>query len=112
MLQPPLISVCIPAYGRARLLPELLDSIVSQDYDDFEIVICENDSPERAEIRRVADRYERTSGRRIRYFENERNLGYDGNIRRLVRQATGKYLCFCGNDDLLAPGGLKTIASA
>jgi len=43
----PLISVCIPAYGRANLLPELLDSVVGQAYHDFEVVLCENDSPDR-----------------------------------------------------------------
>ena len=108
----PLISVCIPAYGRACLLPELLDSVISQDFDDFEIVICENDSPDRAEIRRIVESYQQKGGRTIRLFENEQNLGYDGNIRRLVRRATGRYLCFCGNDDLLAPGALRRIALA
>lgn len=107
-----LISVCIPAYGRAGVLPDLLDSVVAQDYDDFEVVICEDDSPERQIIREIVDRYRRKSGRTIRYYENESNLGYDGNIRRLVRQARGNYICFCGNDDLLAPGALKQIASA
>src|SRR5438874_9471385 len=105
MSEAPLISVCIPAYGRSRLLPELLDSIVTQDFDDFEIVLCENDSPERAEIRSIIERYQHTSGRTIRYFENESNLGYDGNIRRLIRNATGRFVVFCGNDDLIAPGG-------
>lgn len=112
MSQEPLISVCIPAYGRARLLPELLDSLTSQDYDDFEIVICENHSPERLAIRETVQRYQETSGRTIRYFENETNLGYDGNIRRLVQRASGRYVCFTGNDDLLAPGAMRRIASA
>ena len=110
MLKEPLISVCIPAYGRARLLPELLDSLVTQDYEDFEVVICENDSPDRSEIRRIVKQYQQTGGRNIRLFENEKNLGYDGNIRRLVQCATGRFLCFCGNDDLLAPGALSLIA--
>jgi abequosyltransferase len=110
--QAPFISVCIPAYGRAHLLPSLLDSIVSQDFDDFEVVLCENDSPERQEIRGTVERYQHASGRSIRYFENEHNLGYDGNIRRLVQRATGRYLCFCGNDDLLAPGALRRLAKA
>lgn len=108
----PLISVCIPAYGRARLLPPLLDSIAAQDFLNFEVVICENNSPERANIRSVVERYQQTAKFAIRLFENEKNLGYDGNIRRLIRKAEGSYLFLCGNDDLLAPGALRRIADA
>jgi len=43
----PLISVCIPAYNRAGVLLALLDSILKQDFDDFDIVIAEYCSPER-----------------------------------------------------------------
>jgi glycosyltransferase involved in cell wall biosynthesis len=43
----PLISVCIPAYNRAGVLPAVLDSLLSQDFDDFDIVIAEDSSPER-----------------------------------------------------------------
>jgi abequosyltransferase len=108
----PLISVCIPTYNRSKLLPELLESILSQDFEGFEIVICENNSPEREKIHEIVNDYQSRTSRVIRYYENEANLGYDGNIRRLVNRATGKYVLFTGNDDLLAPGALLTVASA
>lgn len=108
----PLISVCIPAYNRAGVLPELLDSIVTQDFDEYEIVICEDSSPERSAIRAVAQRYAGAHVGRIRYFENTKNLGYDGNLRHLVEAARGTYCLFMGNDDLLAPGALKAVAGA
>ena len=106
------ISVCIPAYNRAALLPLLLESILSQDYADFEVVICEDHSPERNEIAAVAARYDKTHPGRIRYIENEQNLGYDRNLRRLFDAARGDYVLLMGNDDLLAPGALKCVASA
>lgn len=108
----PLISVCIPAYNRARVLPALLDSILVQDYPHFEIVICEDQSPEREKIRSVVARYQADNAGTIRYFENETNLGYDGNLRRLVEQSTGRYCLFMGNDDLMCPGALGAVASA
>ena len=98
------ISVCIPAYNRAALLQPLLESILTQDYDNFEIVICEDDSPERQAIAEVVARYAATHPGRIRLFENEQNLGYDRNLRRLIELAEGDYCMFMGNDDLLAPG--------
>src|SRR5215469_10590276 len=93
----PLFSVCIPAYNRARHLPALLESIYAQNCRDFEVIICEDVSSERLQIaaitRECAERYPGT----LRYFENEINLGYDGNIRKLVEKASGEYCVFMGN---------------
>ncbi len=108
----PLISVCIPAYNRADLLAPLLDSILAQDFPDVEVAICEDASPERARIAEVVRRYESRAAGRMRYFENEKNLGYDGNLRRLIERATGRYCLFMGNDDLMCPGALAAVADA
>lgn len=108
----PLISVCIPAYNRASLLRPLLDSILNQDADCYEILICEDASPERDAIRGVAQEYSVRSGGRIRYIENARNMGYDGNLRELVAQAQGDYCLFMGNDDLMCAGALSAVATA
>lgn len=108
----PLISVCIPAYNRASLLPALLDSILAQDFGDYEVLICEDGSPEREAIGRVVERYRQQAPVRIRYEQNAVNLGYDGNIRRLVEFAQGRYCLFMGNDDLLCPGALTAVAGA
>jgi glycosyltransferase involved in cell wall biosynthesis len=109
---PPLISVCIPAYNRASVLPPLLDSILSQDFGDYDIVICEDGSPERPAIAAVAADYAARHPGRIRYLENERNLGYDGNLRHMIEVAHGEYVLFMGNDDLLCAGALTAIANA
>jgi len=108
----PKLSVCIPAYNRAAVLPALLDSILAQDFDDYEILICEDRSREREQIRAVAERYALSCPGRIRYVENEKNLGYDANIRNLVAWALGEYCVFMGNDDLMCPGALAKVASA
>ena len=106
------LSVCIPAYNRPELLPALLDSILSQDYDSYDIIICEDASPSREAIRRVVTQYmDRHSGV-IHYYENEENLGFDGNVRRLFNQADGEFVLLMGNDDLMCPGALSTIAAA
>lgn len=108
----PLLTVCIPAYNRAALLAPLLDSIVSQAYDDFDILICEDGSPERAAIAVVVSQFQKIHPARIQYHENASNLGYDGNIRQLVQLAEGQYCVFMGNDDLMCPGALQAIADA
>lgn len=108
----PKISVCIPAYNRAQVLPDLLDTILAQDFDDFEIVICEDSSPQREQIAEVISRYNIIRPGVMRYFENPENLGYDGNIRNLVEKSQGEYCLFMGNDDLMCEGALTAVANA
>jgi abequosyltransferase len=106
-----LFSVCIPAYNRAHHLTSLLDSIFSQDYQDFEVVICEDLSRERKQIAAIVHEYQSRYPEMLRYFENEENLGYDANIRNLVQKASGKFCFFMGNDDIMCHGALQNAAS-
>lgn len=106
----PTFSVCIPAYNRARHLSDLLDSVLAQEYKDFDIVICEDRSPEREKIAGIVGHYSAKHPGVIRYFENEKNLGYDGNIRNLVAKATGAFCFFMGNDDIMCKGALAIAA--
>jgi abequosyltransferase len=106
-----MISVCIPAYNRVEVLPDLLDSILSQDWEDYEVVIVEDRSPQREEIRAVIQRYTALHPR-IRYFENEKNLGYDANLRETIVRASGAWCFFMGNDDLMCPGALRAVGEA
>lgn len=108
----PLITVCIPAYNRAGLLAPLLESILSQTFDDFDVLICEDGSPERDAIALVVRHFQQMHPGRIHYEENAANLGYDGNIRRLTERAQGRYCLFMGNDDLLCQGALASIAAS
>lgn len=108
----PLISVCIPAYNRAGVLPALLDSILTQDFDNFDIVIAEDSSPERQAIGAKVAEYRKRFGDKVKYYENPQTLGYDGNLRRLIELATGDYVLFMGNDDLLAPHALSAVFAA
>lgn len=108
----PLITLAIPAYNRAQWLPYLLDSALAQDFDDWDCVIVEDNSPERAQIREVAARYAAAYPNRFAFHENAQNLGYDGNFRELVSRARGRYVFIMGNDDLVAPGAFAAVARA
>jgi len=109
------LSICIPAYNRVRFLELLLDSILDQDVEGLEVVICEDVSPERTLIREEVNRIitkRNLSLGKIKYFENEKNLGYDRNFRNLLEKSEGDYCLFMGNDDILAPGAIKRTISA
>ena len=55
--QGPLISVCIPAFNRPEFMSDLLDTIISQSFRDFEVVVSEDNSPKSAEIQQIVESY-------------------------------------------------------
>lgn len=101
----PFLSICIPSYNRPEQLTDLLRS-VDCDPAGVEILICEDRSPRRAEIRAAIEALRPTLPYDLRYEENPENLGFDGNIRRLVALARGHFILFMGDDDLFLPGAL------
>jgi abequosyltransferase len=106
----PKFSICIPAYNRVRHLGPLLDSILAQNCRNFEVVICEDNSPQRNQIGDIARNYSTFYPGIFRYYENEQNLGYDANIRNLIAKARGEFCFFMGNDDLMCSGALGHTA--
>jgi abequosyltransferase len=109
----PLLSICIPAYNKVDEIGQLLASIAAQPFDDFEVVVSEDCSPRASEIEQaVRDFAARHPQLVVRYSQNERNLGYDGNFRALLSKARGEYCLYTGDDDLIAPGGLDALATA
>jgi abequosyltransferase len=101
----PLLSICIPSYNRPEQIAKLLAS-VDGDPAKIEIVVCEDHAPRRTEVRQSVDDFAQASRYPLRYFENDRNLGFDGNLRRLIEVAEGAYVTFMGDDDLFIAGAL------
>lgn len=108
----PLLSVIAPTYGRAEEIPGLLDSILAQGFDDYEVVLAEDHSPRRAEVRAAVAPYQARMGDRLRYHENEETLGYDANFRNLIAMAKGEYVFVMGDDDRVADGAFRAVANA
>lgn len=105
-MKEPFLSICIPSYNRPDTLYRLLKSIDTQYSDQIEIVICEDKSPKRTEIREAVESYSKQSSYQVRYFENEKNLGFDQNWIELSKRASGVFLLYMGDDDGFIPGAL------
>ena len=101
----PFLSICIPSFNRPQQLHKLLASIDCNPAD-IEIVICEDQAPKRREVGAIATAFAEVSAYRMHYHENTVNLGFDGNLRRLIECAAGEYIMFMGDDDLFVPGAL------
>jgi glycosyltransferase involved in cell wall biosynthesis len=107
-------SIAIPAYGRPNEYDELLQSILDMNFLPDEIIICEDFSKEREAIKEITNKYRFYFQEKkiiVSYIENEVNLGYDANIRKLITEATYKWVILIGNDDLFLKNGLTEIDS-
>lgn len=85
MLKNPLISVCIPSYNRPEYICDLIQTIIDQEFDDYEIVITEDNSPRTKEVECVVEGFtNKYPAISIRFIRNPKTLGYDGNFRTLI----------------------------
>jgi glycosyltransferase involved in cell wall biosynthesis len=95
--QHPLVSIGVPVYNEEKFVRETLDSLLSQDYENLEIVICDNASTDRtSEICKEA--IKRDS--RVRYFRAETNKGAIENFNSVFQHSKGEYFMWAGAHDL------------
>jgi glycosyltransferase involved in cell wall biosynthesis len=105
----PKVSVCVPTFNGADYLRQAIDSVLEQDYEDFEIVIVDNCSTDQTAT--VIDGLLLKAGGRIRFYKNDRNIGLAGNLNKCLEYARGIYIKFLCVDDLLLPGCLEQMAA-
>ena len=104
-----LISVVIPVWNTdPDMLEELLDTLQSQSYMNFEAVLYDGAStrPETVETLAVRSKTEP----RFRVVRGEENRGISGNTNEAIRLARGEYVALCDHDDLLSPDALWRMA--
>lgn len=101
-LRRPLVSVIIPAYHCAQHIAQAIDSALMQDVP-LEIVVLNDRSPDELDQVMAAYRDEP----RVRYVQNEENLGAAETRNRGVQLAQGEYVAFLDADDIWKPGKLK-----
>jgi abequosyltransferase len=106
----PLFSVIVPTYNRPQHLAELLDSVLAQDFADWEMIVGEDCSPARAQVEAIMKTYAAKSDGRMRVHLHTENLGYDRGVRGLIEQARGRFLFVMGDDDFVAPGAFRKAA--
>lgn len=92
------ISVCIPAYKNADFLRRCLDSLVSQTFSDFELILSD-DSPDESVAQIAATYKDKLS---IVYLKNDPSLGTPANWNFAMEQAKGEYIKLMHDDDWFA----------
>ena len=107
----PLLSIAIPAYKTpVRYLREMLDSILAQTYDNWEVCIADG-SPAGQDLEKVFREYAQKDNR-FRYQILGKNLGIAENTNAAIRMAKGDFLVLADHDDTLPPHALFEVAKA
>lgn len=95
-----LVSVVLPVYNGAEQLESVTKSVLAQDHEHLELLICDNASTDGTED---AARAVAAADERVRYHRHPRNVGLLNNFIGGMRLARGEYLRWIGDSDWIAP---------
>ena len=106
-MSPPHVSVILPSYNSAYFLPRAIDSVLQQDFEDYELLVLDNASTDATP--EIVARY---SDPRVRFVRHPLNLGMVGNINYGIDWARGSLGVILCADDYWAPDFLsRSVAS-
>jgi glycosyltransferase involved in cell wall biosynthesis len=94
----PTVSIGLPVYNGEKYIREALDSVLTQTFADFELIISDNASEDDTEsiCREYASRDER-----VRYIRQSRNIGALPNFLFVLHKATAEYFMWAAHDDVV-----------
>lgn len=97
---PPRLCIGLPVYNGERFLEEALDSILSQTFVDFELIVSDNASTDSTPA--IVSRYVERDPR-VRYVRHDRNVGASANFDSVWRRCRSEYFKWTAADDTCAP---------
>lgn len=100
-----MISVIIPVYKCEKYIARCIESVLTQSYQDFEIILVDDASPDKSFD--ICCEYQKKDNR-VRAFSFD-NAGVSENRNRGIERAKGEYICFLDSDDELAEGALRKL---
>ena len=100
----PKITVGIPVFNGEKSIRRTLDSVLSQTFLDFELVISDNASTDSTSL--ICQEYKKND-KRIRYIHNEKNIGGIANFKLLLDESKTEYFVWLAADDYWDPTFLE-----
>lgn len=98
------VSILIPVYNRENLIEDTIKSAIAQTYKNIEIIVVDNKSTDNTWnlLQQLS-----LQDKRIKIFQNEKNIGPVRNWKRCIDEATGEYGKIVWSDDLIDPDFLE-----
>ena len=104
MSQTPAISIVTPVWNGLPYVKETVESVLSQDFQDWEMIIGDNCSTDG-----TSEYLKSLTDPRIKVFRHDQNLGVYRNIYFIINKASAPIFMGCAADDYLYPGALRKI---
>lgn len=104
--QSPLISIVVPVYNTANYLPKCAESILSQSFKDFELILIDDGSTDGST--EICDRL--AGGNDNVVCIHQENKGVSAARNRGIEVSRGRYIWFCDSDDMIIDGALATLS--
>lgn len=101
-----LITIIVPVYNVEKYIIKCLDSLVNQDYDNYEVLVINDGSPYNEQ--EIIDNYVRKYPNLIKSIKKE-NGGYGSVLQLGIKEAKGNYILVCDSDDYLESNCLSTL---
>lgn len=98
----PEISVIMPVHNGEKYLREAVESILTQTFSDFELIVVDDGSTDS-----TADIIKSISDDRIVYLKNDRNIGISDTLNKGILSSRGKYIARMDADDISLPSRLE-----
>src|SRR5574344_1110138 len=100
------VSILLASYNGSKFISQQLDSIISQSYRAFKLLICDDCSTD--------DTYEillkyAAKDKRIELYKNKTNLGFRKNFEKLVSLSKSYYIALCDQDDIWTSDHLSVL---
>jgi len=94
----PIVSVIITTFNRPQYLAEAIESILTQDFKDLELIVVNDASTDEKTEQIILSCKDRDQ--RIKYIKNERNLNSVRSLNAGLKSASGKYIAILDDDDV------------
>lgn len=98
----PRVTISIPSYNYGRFIGRTIESVLAQDYADYEILVIDDASKD--DSAEVVSRYRDP---RIQYIQNGTNIGQFATINKALHLGRGEYFVNLASDDMWYPGLLR-----
>ena len=104
----PKVSIIVPIYNAQKTLRRCIDSILNQDYTDFQLLLIDDGSKD--DSGRICDEYA-SEDERVHVIHKE-NSGVSDSRNLALNEAKGEYLQFLDSDDWITPNATRLLVES
>lgn len=105
----PKISIIMGIYNCAETLPEAIDSVLTQTFSDWQLILCDDGSKDNTYG--IAKEYQGRFPEKILLLQNEQNMGLNHTLNRCLQVASGEYVARMDGDDISLPTRIEKEAA-